>query len=285
MDHPGTEPETRRPTGKRGELIAVVGAKGGVGRTVLAVNLAVALSKNNRLQIGIVDGDYQFGNVGLAMDLHPTFTIKDVVDAFETVDSETLPSYLIHHNSGVKVLAAPERPEHADLITPAVIENICDMLLPNFDFVIADTGPGLHEQTLALIEKADQIFAVTTLEMAAIKNTKALLETLDLLGLGSKVQVVVNRATMESVIKATDVPDILGLEIPMYVPNDFQVVAQSVNIGIPFVSNHGKTDVSKSIFKMAEQLISRREITLFQPKQPSIFQSLFHKAKGSISLF
>lgn len=283
---PNAEPEANRGmAGGRGEMIAVASAKGGIGRTVIAVNLAVALSKNNRLKISILDGDFQFGDVGLAMDLHPTFTVKDVVDSLETMDRHTLPSYLIHHSSGVRVLAAPERPEHAELVTPEVVNTVCDLLLLQHDYVIADTGVGLQEQSLALIEKADQVFVLTSLEMTAIKNARLMLETLDLLGLRHKVQVVVNRSTMESVIKASDVPDILGAELPIFVPNDFQTVSQSLNIGIPFVMNQAKTDVAKSIFKMAEQLISRREIALFKPKQPSLIQSLFAKAKGTTSLF
>lgn len=274
-----TDQEEQAPA-KRGEMIAVCSAKGGIGRTVLAVNLAVALSKNN-LQIALLDGDFQFGDVSLAMDLHPTFTIKDVAESAGTMDKHTLSSYLIRHSSGVKVMPAPERPEHADLLAPPSLDTVCDLLLAQHDYVLVDTAVGLQESTLQLVEKADQIFILTTLEMAAIKNTRLMLETIKALGLGHKTQLVVNRATMESVIKATDVPDILGVEHPYYVPNDFAIVSQSLNIGVPFVQNHGKTDIAKSIFKMAEQLISRREISLFKPKKPSFIQSLFHRTKGN----
>jgi pilus assembly protein CpaE len=270
--------DTVRRSQSRGEMIAVCSAKGGVGRTALAVNLAVALSKNNA-QIGVLDGDFQFGDVSLAMDLHPTFTMKDVIESIDTLDAYTLSSYLMHHNSGVKVLAAPDRPEYADLVTPDVLDKVAGLLLAQYDYLIVDTGAGLHEKSLQMIERADQIFLITTLEMATIKNTKLMLETLEILGLKEKVQLVVNRSTMESVIQTTEVPDLLGIESPMYIPNHFQIVSQSMNIGIPFVVNQGKTDISKAVFKMAEQLISRREITLFKPKAASIFQSLFQKTK------
>jgi pilus assembly protein CpaE len=271
--------EESLPAGKRGEMIAICSAKGGIGRTVLTVNLAVALSKKN-IQIGVMDAHFQFGDVAMALDLHPTFTIKDVVEEIDTMDRFTMAGYLIHHSSGVKVLAAPERPEFADLVTPKVIDKACDLLLAQHDYVLVDTGDGLQEQSLQVIEKADQIFVVTTLEMAAIKNTKLMLETLSVLGFREKTQVVINRSTMESVIKATDVPDLLGEETPIYVPNDFQLVSQSLNVGIPFVLNHAKTDIAKSIFKMAEQLISRREISLFKPKHPTFIQSLFQMGKA-----
>jgi len=271
-----TEGKTRH---HRGEMIAVVSAKGGVGKTVLSVNLAVALSKKN-VRVSMIDGDFQFGDVTLSMDLHSTFTIKDVVEGIESLDEYSLASYLSHHESGVKILSAPDRPEYADMIKTDYLNKIIDLMLLQTDYLIVDTGVGFHEQTLNIMEKADQIMVVTNLEMSTLKNTKLMIETFETLGLLNKVQVVINRATMESVIQATDVPDILGEESPIYIPNDFQLVSQSLNVGIPFVLKHSTTDVAKSIFKMAELISSRREITLFKPKGTSFFKSLFSKNKN-----
>ncbi|HZG77556.1 MAG TPA: AAA family ATPase [Paenibacillus sp.] len=272
----GSEPAKGK--GFRGEMIAVCSAKGGVGRTVVTTNLAVALSKSN-IKVAIVDGSFQFGDVSLALDLHPTFTMKDVMESMDTLDAFALSSFLIHHSSGVKVLAGPERPEYADLVTGEGIQAICEIMTEQHDYVLVDTGVGLQEKNLHIVEKADQLIVLTNLEMATMKNTKLMLDTLELLGLREKVQVVVNRANMESVISANDVPDILGTEVGMYIPNQFQIVSQSLNVGIPFVLGQGKTDVAKALFKMADQLISRREISLFKPKTQSLFQSLFSKPK------
>ncbi|WP_017754557.1 AAA family ATPase [Calidifontibacillus oryziterrae] len=276
MEVNNLQPEINKA--KRGEMIAVCSAKGGVGKTLLSVNLAVSLSKKN-IQVTLVDGDFQFGDVSIAMDLHTTFSIKDVIEEISHLDQFSLANFLNRHESGVKVLAAPERPEHADLITPAIINKVIDLLLIQNDYVVVDTGVGLQDKSLTIIEKADQIIVVTNLEMTTLKNTKLMLETLDILGMRDKVQVVINRSTMESVIEATDVPDILGEENPIYIPNDFQTASQSLNIGVPFVSNQGKTEIAKAVYKMAEQLSSRREITMFKPKSPSIFTKFLSKAK------
>src|SRR5690348_8761777 len=114
--------ENRRTGGK---IIAVCSAKGGIGKTVLTVNLAVALCKNN-MQIGILDGDFQFGDVGLAMDLQSPFNIKDVIENMDEMELVTFVSYLSQHDSGVKVLTAPEQPEYADLVTEKVIDSVLD---------------------------------------------------------------------------------------------------------------------------------------------------------------
>lgn len=278
-------PEGGGPPKRRGEMIAVCSAKGGIGRTLMSVNLAVALTKKN-VQVSLLDGNFQFGDVALALDLHPTFTIKDVLENLGEMDRYALSGFLIPHGSGVKTLAAPERPEYADLVTAEAVERVCDLLLAQTDYLVVDTGAGLQERTLQFIEKADQIFVLTTLEMTAIKNTKLMLETLEVLGYRHKTQLVVNRATMDSVIKASDVPEILGCETSLFVPNEWQLATQSLNTGIPFVLNQAKTDLAKALFKWAEQLVIRREISVFKPKTGSFLQQLFHKTSKNItSLF
>ncbi|MDP4172251.1 MAG: AAA family ATPase [Bacillota bacterium] len=265
---------------KRGEMIAVCSAKGGIGRTILSVNLALALYKKN-ISVAVIDGDFQFGDVGLAMDLQSTFTIKEVVEGIDSVDQHSLEGYLCTHDSGVKVLPAPERPEFADLVTIDSVNKILDLLLCGNDYVVADTGAGLNEQTINMIERADQILLVTNLEMAALKNTKLMLETMEALGLRRKVRIIINRANMDSVIQATDAAAILGETDPIYIANDFQICSQSLNIGIPFVINQAKTDVAKGVFKMAELITSRREISTFPaPKNKSALTKWFSRKRS-----
>lgn len=237
----------------RGEVIAVCSAKGGIGRTILTVNLAVALQKKN-ISVAIMDGDFQFGDVGLALDLQNSFTIKDAVDGLAKLDENSFQEYLSEHSSGVQVLPAPERPEFADLLSKEAVNKIINLLRAKHEYVVIDTEAGLNEHTINIIEQADQILVVTNLEMTALKNTKLLLETLGILDLQSKAKVIINRANMDSILKAEDAAKILGSDDPIYIPNDFHICSQSLNIGIPFVINQGKTGVAKGVFKMAETL-------------------------------
>jgi pilus assembly protein CpaE len=264
---------------KHGEMIAVCSAKGGIGRTILTVNLAVALNKKN-ISVAVIDGDFQFGDISLAMDLQAAFTVKEVIEGIDTLDEHNISEYLTVHDSGVRVLPAPERPEFADLVTKEAMDKIIDLMVSQHDYIVADTGAGLNEHTIHLIEKANKILVVTNLEMTALKNTKLLLETLEVLGLRTKVRVIINRANMDSVLKAEDAAKILGEENPIYIPNDFQICSQSLNIGVPFVLSQSKTDVAKAVFKMAEILTSNRDFSAVHSKtNHSIMSKWFSKKR------
>jgi len=256
MADPGIHAHSRK-----GKMVLICSAKGGVGKTTLSVNLAIALHKK-KLQIALLDGDFQFGDVNVAMDLGSSFSISDVAESIGNLDSFSLNSFLSKHSSGVRVLPAPESPELADLLTPDIITEVCDVILENYDYLVVDTGVGLNDQILTLMEKADEILLVTTLELISIKNTKRLMQIFKTLDFQDKVKVVLNRSTMESVMEAEQVPQILDLEQLFSIPNNFQIASKSLNLGIPFVINHPSSDLAKSVFKVAEQLDSNATVTV-----------------------
>jgi pilus assembly protein CpaE len=254
------DPELQKQS-RKGKMVIICSAKGGVGKTTLAVNLAIALNKK-KLQVALMDGDFQFGDVNVAMDLGSSFSISDVAESIETLDSYSLNSFISKHTSGVRVLSAPESPELADLITPEIINDVCDLIIEDYHYLIVDTGVGLNDQTLTFLEKADEILLVTTLELISIKNTKRLLQIIETLEMRGKVKVVLNRSTMESVIEASQVPQILAIENLYSIPNNFQIASKSLNLGIPFVINQPSSDLAKAVFKVAEQLDSNEPRTL-----------------------
>jgi len=255
---------------KRGELIVVASAKGGVGKTCLSVNLATAFCKKN-IRVALLDGDFQFGDVSLSLDLKSSFTMKDVLDEGESLEKSSILSYLNHHESGLKVLAGPDRPEYADLVTPDIIEKVLTSLLEEHHYVLVDCGVGFHENNLKMLDMADRVLLVTNLEMSTLKNTRLMMETFETLDINHKIELVLNRSTMESVIKPNDVVGILNSDEPIYLPNDFQTASQSLNIGIPFVMNQAKTDLAKAYYKMAERLYSKREVSMFKEKKKDGF--------------
>jgi len=258
----------------QGKIIAVCGAKGGIGKTLLSVNLSIALNKKN-LDVCILDADFQFGDVSLSMDLQPSFSIKDIIEQTGKSGASSISSFLTRHSSGVNVLSAPERPEFAEIVTNERLAQTLNHLKEDHDYVVVDNAIGLQEQTVEIMDKADEILVITNLEMSALKNTKLMLETMGQLGFREKVRLVVNRYNMESLIKGDDVPGMLGEKEAFYIPNNFKIASQSLNLGLPFTISQSKSDLAKSVFKMAKQLTTAPEETT--DHKSSKKQSVFKK--------
>jgi pilus assembly protein CpaE len=263
---------------KDGQIITLCSAKGGVGRTVISSNLSVALASRG-ISTCLIDASFQFGDIHLALDLQPVFTIKDIIEQIETIDSSGILHYLNRHDSGLRVLAAPPRPEYADLVTIEHLDNIVNILRNKFDYIIVDTLSGLSDHALYFIEKSDHILLVTDLEMATLKNTKMMLDILTTLELNQNVKILVNRSTMQSVISAADVPQTLNKNDVLFIPNDFEVVSKSLNIGLPFVIKNRRAEISKTILGIAEEFLNIYKSQAYEPKKPSLTQNIFNKLK------
>lgn len=262
--------ETNQP--KKGKMIVVCGAKGGLGKTMLALNLAISLHKKGR-RVVLWDGDFQFGDVDISLNLQPTFTMEDVIESMDTLDEFSMQSLLTEHESGVAVLPAPERPELADLITPSILEKTHNLIRQQFDYMIVDTGAGITDQSLCLLERADTILLVTTSGLSPIKHTKTMLTIFKTLDLSERVQVVINRSTMESMAPIEKILETLQIEAAYTVPNNFMVTHPSLDQGKPLVIYKSKTDVAKAIFKMAENMDSNLPVGAITKKKGSIFSN------------
>lgn len=256
------------------KMIVFASAKGGVGKTVISVNMAVALA-NNGFAPCILDGNFQFGDVNLALDIQPKLTISDMVRDIKSLDGEMLSNFLHNHESGVKVLSAPLKPEYADLITPKVIKTVCEKILEKNDFLIVDLSSGLTENNISFMELADTVFIVTDLEMAALKNTKSMLKTMKALDMEDKTRVIINRGDMESVIKFKDVKDILGRDDLAFISDNFKIVSKSFNIGIPFVLSKSKERISSEIMDLANEFNYNRHTLKRRKRKKRTFMDFF----------
>ena len=162
-------------------LIAILGPKGGTGKTLIATNLAVALAQRDA-NVVLVDLDLQFGDIGLALGLSPERTMYDLMKAGPPFDHEKLDRHLIRHSSGVKVLIAPTRPDQASAVSIDFLRDIYASLRTMCDAVIVDTPPGFTPEVIATIDVSSEICMVGMLDSLSLKNTKLGLETLDLMG-------------------------------------------------------------------------------------------------------
>ena len=244
------------------EIILVTSAVGGAGKTVVATNLGMAFQEQGRRTV-LVDGDLQFGDMALALDLTPGISIKEAV---ERDDFQNIHAFCTMHASGVRLLPAPPRPEFADLVDAEDLSVAIENLKSQAEVIIVETHHGLTEQNMVLMDLADRIMVVTTPGMAALKNTRLMVETLDALGHGEKTRLIVNKNTVPTLMETKKVPDHLNMaqEHVFYLPYALKEISYSLDRGIPFLSSSPKHRFSKKIRKITEHLremSDRKQVT------------------------
>ncbi|HEV2011105.1 MAG TPA: response regulator [Candidatus Limnocylindria bacterium] len=241
---------------ERGKIITFFSPKGGVGRTTIATNLAVALHQSTGKAVCLVDGSLPFGDIAVILNMSPKAkTIADLVGAFDQVDAEVLETVLVSHSTGIKVLLAPPTPEAAELITGANIKKILETLRESYAYVVVDTWPSFQEQVLTMLDVADVILTLMTLEITSLKNVRVFMEIAEKLGYDDqKVQLVANRNDSSGGIKASDVEASLARKIPHTIVSDGRALVLAVNRGVPFVISHRESQVAKDVFALADKL-------------------------------
>lgn len=258
------------------KVITVFGAKGGLGKTSIATNLAIKLAQQNK-KIAIVDLDLQFGDVHVFMDIDPKETVSDFAQdtAAPTIDS--IRTYMSIHSSGVHVLCAPKSPEYADMVSAEKIQSLLGLLRSYYDYVIIDTGANFADTTLCALEASTAILFVTGLDISILKNSKAAMGILDSLGLKKKVKVIINRAIEINTITIADVQRIVDAPILARIPSDYMVAVAALNQGQPFVLSAPKSKLSLAISDMALNIDSGAENYDLQQLSPKERRALMKK--------
>src|ERR671937_1471093 len=244
------------PAAETGKIISFFSPKGGVGHTTIATNLAVALHQTTEKPVVLVDGSLPFGDIAVILNMSPKAkTIADLIGSFENTDSDVLESVLVAHSTGIKVLLAPPTPESAELITGANMKHVMELLRERYAYIVVDTWPSFQEQVITMLDVADVILTLMTLEITSLKNVRVFMEIAEKLGYGDdKVQLVANRNDASGAIKASDVEASLGRKIPHTIVSDGRTLVLAVNRGVPFVISHRDSQVAKDIFTLAAKL-------------------------------
>jgi pilus assembly protein CpaE len=233
-------------------LVAVLGPKGGTGKTLVATNLAVALAQRDA-NVVLVDLDLQFGDIGLAMGLSPEQTMYDLMRAGPPFDHEKVDRHLIRHSSGVKVLIAPTRPDQASAVSIEHLRDIYASLRTMCDAVIVDTPPGFTPEVIATIDASSDVCMVGMLDSLSLKNTKLGIETLELMGYETdRVSLVLNRADSRVGITPDDVSTIVGRTPDVFIPSDREI-PRSINEGTPIVASRQTSGAAKAFRALADR--------------------------------
>src|SRR3954462_8261005 len=244
------------PSGDPGQVVAVFSPKGGVGRTTIAVNLAVAAATELGKKVVLVDASFQFGDVGVLLNLNPkNKSIAALAPELEQGEPESLDTFVINHSSGIRVLLAPPSPEMAELVTPTGAKRMLEALRQSHDLVIVDCMASFNDTTLSILDMADTVLTMLSLEITSIKNIRLFLEVAEQLGYEQgKVRLVLNRADSTLGIRVQDVEHSIGRKVDHTIVSDGRSVVYALNRGVPFFLSNREAQVSQDVMRLASAI-------------------------------
>jgi len=247
--------------GGAGMVVAIFSPKGGVGRTTVAVNLAVAAASLGGKRVALMDGCFQFGDVGVLLNLNPkNKSIADLVPELNSGELESTDTFVINHSSGVRVLLAPPSPEAAEHVTANHAKRVIERLREENDLVIVDCPAAFNDTTLAILDESDMILTLLSLEITSIKNMRLFLEVADQLGYGgTKIRLVLNRADSTLGIRVADVEHSIGRKVDHTIVSDGRSVVYALNRGVPFFLSNREAQVSQDILRLATAVVGANE--------------------------
>ncbi|HEY7795078.1 MAG TPA: AAA family ATPase [Gaiellaceae bacterium] len=249
-------PDRRAEGGAGGEVVTVFSPKGGTGKTVLSTNLASLLASRGDERVLLIDLDLQFGDAAIMLGLDPERTLASLVLDPGELDAEKLGGYTMRHRSGLDVLAAPLRPEEAELVSELKVLRLLEVARQAYDLVVVDTSPFFYGPMLALLEPTDHLLLLCGLDVPTLKNVRLSLRTLELLGFPrERTSLVLNRVAPKVGITREDVEQALGMPVSFELPND-PVVAQAVNRGTPAALLDADSDFAHAVQGVAGALRS-----------------------------
>ncbi len=246
-----------------GHIIVVYSPQGGAGTTTIATNLASGLMKKG-IKVLLVDADTQFGDVGVFLKLQAQSTLADLVSQVDDVDVEFFDNSLATHESGLKVLLGPSRPEYADDVeaNPAALASILDKVSHQYDFIVVDTSSHLSEMVIALMDLAAKIVLVATPTLSGVKNAKFVLELFDKLNYSAnKTMFILNRTEDERARQRLTIPSEIiekHLKHPIQgkIPADERTVMSALNRGVPVIASQRERNRSpiREMIELADKI-------------------------------
>jgi pilus assembly protein CpaE len=243
-----------------GQVLTVLGAKGGCGATTMATHLGSLLAKSYSRRTLLIDLHPTFGEAALYLGLTKyRYSFYELAESKDRLDANLLHGFLLRHSSGLEVLPAPDLSEHSRHVAPDDIGQTIDYLRLRYEFVVIDCPPGLNKPNLEAIHRADQLYLVIVPEVSAIANAVRYLDYLTRSEYSQeRIRVVLNRYIKRGAITDDQIEKALRRKIYWKVPNDYQQVMRAIHGGDP-PSHLSDSEVARTILAWAEQVGKRRE--------------------------
>ncbi len=244
-------------------VIVVTGSTGGVGSTSVAVNLSCSLAGNPANSVVLLDLDLCLGDADVFLDTIPEYTLFDVAQNVGRLDLTLLKRSLTKHDTGLYLLPRPVRLEDARLITTDEMTRVLGLLKASFTHVIVDTSKGFTAIDMQVLAEADEILLVTQLDLPCLRNVVRLMTSFKESGkFDDKVKIIVNRAGFETgQISVRKARETIGREIFWQIPNDYRVMVEVRNNGVPLVQQSPRAAITQSINQLTEALCGKPDET------------------------
>jgi pilus assembly protein CpaE len=261
-------------TGELGQVITVFGAKGGVGATAIATNLAGAMQRRS-LRVCLVDLDLYLGDVLAFLDIPGSYSITDVLANMSRLDRELLATSVTKHRSGVSVLAQSSKVEEAEQIKGPDVTALLEFLRRNYDFVIVDGVRGFDELSLAALDGSQHVFMTLTQDVPAVRNGQRCLELFGRLQYDqNRIKLLLNRYTKASKITIEVVGETLGQALTHTISNDFLLLIDAINRGVLLTEVAPRARITQDIEGLIPHLLPEKAPRL---RRQSLLGTLFGK--------
>ncbi|MEX0683109.1 MAG: P-loop NTPase [Dehalococcoidia bacterium] len=263
-----------------GSVITVFGAKGGIGKTTIATNLATALVQKTNQSAVLLDLDTRFGDVGILMDIPVERSIADLAVSEDLITRDLVQDCLYQHNSGVYILPAPIRPTDWRNVHAGHIEKIVSVLTQSYDYVVLDTPGTFNDIVARALELASMVVLVATVDMASLKDTLLAIDMLRSWNFPQdKIKLVINATNEATSVQPQEVKRMLGREVFWSIPYD-RNISTATQLGMPVVLAKPQSKASESIVEMAFALSGVRQQRAQRPKEAAK-GGLFSKILGT----
>ena len=238
-----------------GRLVVVFSTKGGVGKSTVATNVATAMARKVDDAVSLMDADLQFGDISVMLGIPPDHTVLDAAASIQYSDPELMRNLVTRLDSGLLVLPAPSEPTMAAAVPPEDMTAVCEGLQSISGFVVVDVPTSFDDTTLALLEAADEVLLVASMDIPSVKNLKIGMQALDLVAIaGPKLKLVLNRANAQVKLDIREVEHVLGLRAAFPVPYDL-AVPLSINAGVPVVMHDPRSAASRAFEHIADAVL------------------------------
>jgi pilus assembly protein CpaE len=239
-------------------VLAVLGSRGGVGCTSLAVNIGSTLAADPNHTVALIDLDLALGDADVALDLMPDYTLADVALNIDRLDMTFLRRSLSKHASGLSLLPHPVQMEDATMIREEHLQRVIGLLRASYTHLVLDLSKSFTPNDVTALRMADIILLVAQLELSSLRNVVRMLLTLSTdEALSRKVQVVLNRVGSEGEITLKKAEETIGKPVYWQVPNDSKSMIDSRNAGVPLIQHAPKSKVQQSIAGLVQALTGK----------------------------